>query len=110
MLLTELEDASQRALVMWGVLLFLVNICTVLLALVLQISEGERQAVLQLMLLEREVREAEVLLDATSLRADIAKLQLATGMSLAVPSLADVLPEMDDLSTTAQKQGAVSVA
>ena len=48
MLLTELEDASQDKLVTWGVLLLLVNLGTVLLAIFLQITESNRQIVLQL--------------------------------------------------------------
>ena len=48
MLLTELEDASQGKLVLWGVLLLLVNLGTVLLAIFLQITESNRQIVLQL--------------------------------------------------------------
>ena len=48
MLLTELEDASQGKLVLWGVLLLVVNLGTVLLAIFLQITESNRQIVLQL--------------------------------------------------------------
>ena len=48
MLLTELEDASQGKLVLWGVLLLLVNLGTVLLAIFLQVTESNRQIVLQL--------------------------------------------------------------
>ena len=40
-------------------LLLLVNLSTVLLAIWLQITESNRQIVLQLMLLEREIRDAE---------------------------------------------------
>merc|ERR1719473_1443933 len=77
MLLTELDDASQNKLVLWGVLLLLVNLGTVLLAIFLQVTESNRQIVLQLMLLEREIRDAEMLMDSTSLRADVARLQRA---------------------------------
>ena len=48
MLLTELEAASQGKLVLWGVLLLVVNLGTVLLAIFLQITESNRQIVLQL--------------------------------------------------------------
>ena len=48
MLLTELEGAAQSKLVLWGVLLLLVNLSTVLLAIWLQITESNRQIVLQL--------------------------------------------------------------
>ena len=57
MLLTELYHASRGRLMMWGSVLLLVNLGTVVLAIVLQISEANRQAVLQLMLLEKEIRE-----------------------------------------------------
>ena len=48
MLLTELEDASQGKLVLWGVLLLVINLGTVLLAIWLQVTESNRQIVLQL--------------------------------------------------------------
>ena len=59
MLMTELEDARQRRLLTWGVILLLVNLGTVLLAIWLQVTEANRQIVLQLMLLEREIRDAD---------------------------------------------------
>ena len=96
MLLTELEDASDGKLLLWGVLLLFVNLGTVILAIYLQIAESQRSIILHLMLLEREMRDAEMLMDATSLRGDITRLQKATGMQLSVPDLADVLPEMED--------------
>ena len=126
MLLTELEEASQSKLVLWGVLLLLVNLSTVLLAIWLQITESNRQIVLQLVrlrarplapcalttrtaqvLLEREIRDAEMLMDGQSLRADIVRLQRSTGMQLSVPNLSDVLPDMDDASAAAKLQGAM---
>ena len=59
------------------------------------------------MLLEREIREAEMLVDSQSLRADIIRLQRVTGMEISIPDLSDVLPEMDDTGIAAQKQGAL---
>ena len=59
------------------------------------------------MLLEREIRDAEMLMDGQSLRADIVRLQRSTGMQLSVPNLTDVLPEMDDASAAAKLQGAM---
>ena len=56
---------------------------------------------------QREVREAEMLLDGTSLRSDVARLQRATGMSLVLPTLVDALGEMDDVSAAAKLQGAL---
>ena len=55
-LLTELEEASDSKYVLWGTLLLLVNLGTVVLAIVLQIAEKRRDSVVQLMLLERESR------------------------------------------------------
>ena len=47
-------------------------------------------------------------LDGTSLRSDVARLQRATGMSLAPPTIEDVLKgEMDDTSAAAKLQGAL---
>jgi hypothetical protein len=109
MLITELEGARPAKLVLWGILLLLVNLGTVLLAIWLQVTESNRQIVLQLMLLEREIRDAEMLMDGQSLRADIARLQRSTGMQLSVPSLKDVLPEMDDASAAAKLQGAMFI-
>ena len=48
-----------------------------------------------------------MLVDSQSLRADIVRLQRATGMQLSVPDLADMLPEMDDTSAAAKLQGAM---
>ena len=49
-----------------------------------------------------------MLLDGSSLRSDVARLQCATGMSLALPSLPDVLDgELDDASAAAKLQGAM---
>ena len=59
------------------------------------------------MLLEREIRDAEMLMDGQSLRADIVRLQRSTGMQLSVPNLSDVLPDMDDASAAAKLQGAM---
>ena len=59
------------------------------------------------MLLEREIRDAEMLMDGQSLRADIVRLQRSTGMQLSVPNLSDVLPDMDDSSAAAKLQGAM---
>ena len=57
---------------------------------------------------QREVREAEMLLDGTSLRSDVARLQRATGMSLALPTLADALQgDLDDATAAAKLQAAV---
>ena len=56
MLVTELEDARQRRLLVWGVILLLVNLSTMFLAIWLQVSEASRQATLHIMLLEREIR------------------------------------------------------
>ena len=92
-LCAQLEDASQGKLVLWGTLLLVVNLGTVLLAIWLQVTESNRQIVLQLvsasfggdvpprrvryattqMLLEREVRDAEMLLDSQSLRACVSR-------------------------------------
>ena len=103
----KLEDASPGNLLLWGTLLLVVNLGTVLLAIYLQVTESHRQIVLQLMLLEREIRDAEMLMDGQSLRADIVRLQRATGMQLSVPDLTDALPEMDDDNDAAKLQGAV---
>ena len=126
MLLTELDEASQSKLVLWGVLLLLVNLSTVLLAIWLQITESNRQIVLQLVrlrarplapcalttrtaqvLLEREIRDAEMLMDGQSLRNDIVRLQRATGMQLSAPKLEDMLTGMGDDSAAAKLQGAL---
>ena len=107
MLITELESAGPSKLALWGTLLLLINLGTVFLAIFLQITESNRQIVLTLQLLEREIRDAEMLMDGQSLRADIARLQRSTGMQLSVPSLEDVLPEMDDASAAAKLQGAL---
>ena len=126
MLLTELEGAAQSKLVFWGVLLLLVNLSTVLLAIWLQITESNRQIVLQLVrlrtrplapcalttrttqvLLEREIRDAEMLMDGQSLRNDIVRLQRATGMQLSAPKLEDMLTGMGDDSAAAKLQGAL---
>ena len=48
-----------------------------------------------------------MLMDGQSLRNDIVRLQRATGMQLAVPDLADAMPEMDDASAAAKLQGAL---
>ena len=56
MLLTELYGERQRVLVVWGVILLFVNLGTVVLAIWLQVTESNRQIVVQLMLLEREIR------------------------------------------------------
>ena len=104
MLVTELEDARQRRLLIWGVLLLLVNLSTVLLAIWLQVSEANRQAVLQIMLLEREIREAELLHDSQSLRADVERFQRVTGVELVTPpSLKDTLANAMDATTAAAK-------
>ena len=49
MLVTELEDASQRRLLLWGVLLLLVNVSTVILAIWLQVAETNREAILKIL-------------------------------------------------------------
>ena len=71
LLMTELEGARQRRLLTVGFLLLLVNLSTVVLAIWLQLSETNRQAILAILLLEREIREAELIHDAQSLRADV---------------------------------------
>ena len=49
-----------------------------------------------------------MLLDGTSLRSDVERLQRATGMNLALPTLADALQgEMDDATAAATLQGAL---
>ena len=106
---TELEDAPQRKTLLWGVILLLVNLITVLLAVWLQVTEANRRAVLQLMLLEREIREAELILDSNSFRADVERFQRITGMKLSMPTLSELLPDVDD-SAAAKLQGAVSAA
>ena len=59
------------------------------------------------MLLEREIRDAEMLMDGQSLRADIVRLQKGSGMKLSVPDLADMLPDLDDASAAAKLQSAM---
>ena len=110
MLLTELEGARQRQLLTWGLLLLLVNLSTVVLAIWLQLSESNRQAILQILLLEREIREAELLHDAQSFRADIERFQRVTGVELVTPpSLSDALADaMDDAAAAAKLQGALT--
>ena len=104
MLVTELEDARQRRLLVWGVLLLLVNLSTVFLAIWLQVSEASRQAILHIMLLEREIREAELLQDSQSLRADVERFQRATGVELVTPpSLNDTLADAMDATAAAEK-------
>ena len=66
MLLTELEDASQGKLVLWGVLLLLINLCTVCLAIWLQITEYNRQAVLQLVRVSHTVSRSSISHDLVS--------------------------------------------
>ena len=56
MLLTELYEAPDPKVALWGTLLLLINLGTVVLAVVLQIAEANRKTVVQLMLLEREIR------------------------------------------------------
>ena len=110
MLVTELEDARQRRLLVWGVLLLLVNLSTVFLAIWLQVSEANRYAILQIMLLEREIREAELLHDSQSLRADVERFQRVTGVELVTPpSLTDALADaMDEAAAAAKLQGALT--
>ena len=69
MLLTELEGAEDWRYALWGTVLLLVNLGTVLLAVVLQIAEESRKTVLQLMLLEREIRVGRA--DAVFFRARV---------------------------------------
>ena len=107
MLITELDGASDSKTLLWGTILLLVNLGTVVLAIVLQIAESNRKTVVQLMLLEREIREAELLVDSQSLRTDIERLQHASGMKLALPTLADAMPDFDDASAAAKLQGAM---
>ena len=57
--------------------------------------------------LEREIRDAEMLMDGQSLRADIVRLQKGSGMKLSVPDLADMLPDLDDASAAAKLQSAM---
>ena len=59
------------------------------------------------MLLEREIRDAEMLMDGQSLRNDIVRLQRTTGMQLSAPKLEDMLSDMDDDSAAAKLQGAL---
>ena len=59
------------------------------------------------MLLEREIRDAEMLMDGQSLRSDISRLQRATGMQLSAPNLEDFVPEMDDANAAAKLQSAL---
>ena len=61
------------------------------------------------MLLEREIREAELILDSNSFRADVERFQRITGMKLSMPTLSELLPDVDD-SAAAKLQGAVSAA
>ena len=109
MLMTELEGARQRRLLTWGFLLLFVNLSVVVATIWLQLSESNRQAILQLMLLEREIREAELVHDAQSLRADVERFQRVAGVRLVTPpSLNDALPDaMDDASADSKLQGAL---
>ena len=62
------------------------------------------------MLLEREIREAELFHDSQSLLRDIEHFQRATGVELVTPaSLHDALPDatMDDAAAAAKLQGAL---
>ena len=56
---------------------------------------------------EREIRDAEMLMDGQSLRNDIVRLQRATGMQLSAPKLEDMLTGMGDDSAAAKLQGAL---
>ena len=108
LLITELDGASDSKLVLWGTVLLLVNLGTVVLAIVLQIAEANRKTVIQLILLEREIREAEFLVDSQSLRTDVERLQCAAGVKLSLPTLTtDVMPDLDDASAAAKLQAAL---
>ena len=48
-----------------------------------------------------------MLMDGQSLRTDVERLQRVTGMKLALPTLADVIPDLDDASAIAKLQSAM---
>ena len=59
-LIVELNSASESKLILIGTLLLSANLVTLFVALYLQVSQGDRQAELSLMLAEGEMREAEL--------------------------------------------------
>ena len=48
-----------------------------------------------------------MLVDSQSLRTDIERLQRSSGMKLALPTLTDVMPDLEDASASAKLQGAM---
>jgi hypothetical protein len=59
-LLIELNSAPESKLVIVGTLLLAANLTTLLVALYLQVTQGDRQVELSLTLAESEMREAEL--------------------------------------------------
>ena len=59
-LLVELNSAPESKLILIGILLLFANLITLVVALYLQVTQGDRQVELSLMLAEGEMREAEL--------------------------------------------------
>ena len=87
-LLVELKSASDFKLVLIGTLLLLANLVTLLVALYLQINEGDRRVKLALTLAEHEMREAELCFEQDQMKADIEELLKRTGLKLEISSSA----------------------
>ena len=82
LLLTELKGAPESKLVLVGVALLLLNLMTLVVALYLQVREGDRHVELSLTLAESEMREAELVQEHELMRADIETLLKRTGLKL----------------------------
>jgi hypothetical protein len=87
-LLVELKAANEFKLVLIGTLLLCANLVTLLMALYLQVSEGDRRVKLALTLAENELREAELLHEQDQMKADIEELLKRTGLKLELSSSA----------------------
>ena len=81
-LLIELKAANDFKLVLIGSALLLINLVTLLVALYLQISEGDRRVKLALTLAESEIREAELLHEQNQMKADIEEMMVRSGLKL----------------------------
>ena len=82
LLLTELKGAPEIKLVLVGTLLCCLNLLTLVVALYLQVREGDRHVELSLTLAESEMREAELVQEHELMRADIETLLKHTGLKL----------------------------
>jgi hypothetical protein len=82
--LVELRVADESKLVLVGTILLLANVCTLFLALYLQVGEGDRRVQLNLTLAENEMRETELLHEQEQMKADIEELLSRYGLKLDV--------------------------